>query len=39
MGPGYIFHLYVVKNCKIADDSMTTRAREKIRTYLESLEF
>jgi hypothetical protein len=28
-----------VKNHKIADNSATTEAREKISTYLESLEF
>jgi hypothetical protein len=31
------FHL--AKNKKIADYSTTTKAREKISTYLESLEF
>ncbi len=30
---------YLVKNNKIADNSATTEAREKIRTYSESLEF
>ncbi len=30
---------YLVKNHKIADNSATTDAREKIITYLESLEF
>ncbi len=28
-----------VKNCKIANNSGTTEAREKISTYLESLEY
>ncbi len=32
-------NFYLVKNHKIADNSATTEAREKISTYLESLEF
>jgi hypothetical protein len=32
-------NFYLVKNQKIADNSATTEAREKISTYLESLEF
>jgi hypothetical protein len=32
-------NFYLVKNNKIADNSATTEAREKISTYLESLEF
>jgi hypothetical protein len=32
-------NFYLVKNCEIAKKSTTTKAREKISTYLESLEF
>ncbi len=32
-------NFYLVKNNKIADNSVNTEAREKICTYLESLEF
>jgi hypothetical protein len=32
-------NFYLVKNHKIANNSATTEAREKISTYLESLEF
>jgi len=32
-------NLYLVKSHKIANKSATTEAREKISTYLESLEF
>ncbi len=35
-----MFHnFYLAKNHKIANDSMTTKAREQISTDLESLEF
>ncbi len=37
---GHIFcNFYLAKNHKIANSSTTTKAREKINTYLESLEF
>jgi hypothetical protein len=32
-------HFYLLKNCKIDDNSAMTEAGEKISTYLESLEF
>ncbi len=32
------WNFYVVKNDKIANNSVTSQAREKIRTHLESLE-
>ncbi len=35
MGPRYVFHFYLVKSHKIA----IAKAREKISTILESLEF
>jgi hypothetical protein len=37
--PAIFCNFYLVKNHKIADNSATTEAREKICTYLESLEF
>ncbi len=39
IGPRYILQLYLVKNHKIANNSATTEAREKISAHLESLEF
>ncbi len=36
--PDMFYNLYLVKNYKIANYSATTEAREKISTYLESLE-
>ncbi len=39
MGPRYVLQLYLVKNHKIAKNSTTTEAKEKISTDLESLEF
>ncbi len=39
MVPAMLCNFYLVKNHKIADNSATTEAREKISTYLESLEF
>jgi hypothetical protein len=38
MVPAIFCNFYLVKNHKIADDLVTTEAREKIGTYLESLE-
>jgi hypothetical protein len=37
--PDMFCNFYLVKNHRIADNSTTTKAREKIRTDLESLEF
>ncbi len=37
--PDMFYNFYLVKNHKIASHSLTTEAREKISTYLESLEF
>ncbi len=37
--PDKFCNFYLVKNHKIANNSATTEAREKISTYLESLEF
>jgi hypothetical protein len=37
--PDMFSNFYVVKNHKIANNSATTEATEKISTYLESLEF
>jgi hypothetical protein len=37
--PAMFCNFYLVKNRKIADNSATTEAREKICAYLESLEF
>ncbi len=37
--PDMFCNFYFVKNHKIANNSATTGAREKISTYLESLEF
>jgi hypothetical protein len=37
--PDMFCNFYLVKNYKIADNSTTAKAREKIRTDLESLEF
>jgi hypothetical protein len=37
--PNMFCYFYVMKNHKIANNSTTTEAREKIRTYLKSLEF
>jgi hypothetical protein len=37
--PDMFCNFYLVKNQKIASDSATTEAREKMRTDLESLEF
>jgi hypothetical protein len=39
MGPRYVLQLFKVKNYKNAKNAKTTKAREKISTYLESLEF
>jgi hypothetical protein len=39
MGFKYVLQLLFSENQKIADYSTTTKAREKISTYLESLEF
>jgi hypothetical protein len=40
MSPRYVFfYFYLVKNNKIANNSTTTEAREKISIDLESLEF
>jgi hypothetical protein len=36
--PDMFCNFYLVKNHKIANNSATTEAREKISTYLESLE-
>ena len=37
--PDMVCNFYLVKNHKIANNSTTIEAREKISTYLESLEF
>jgi hypothetical protein len=37
--PDMFYNFYLVKNHKIAKNSTTTKAREKISTFLESLEF
>jgi hypothetical protein len=37
--PNMFCNFYLVKNHKIANNSTTTKAREKISTDLESLEF
>jgi hypothetical protein len=37
--PGMFCNFYLAKNHKIANNSATTEAKEKISTYLESLEF
>jgi hypothetical protein len=37
--PAMFCNFYLVKNHKIADNSATTQAREKMSTLLESLEF
>jgi hypothetical protein len=37
--PGMFCNFYFVKNHKIANNTATTEAREKISTYLESLKF
>ncbi len=37
--PGMFYNFYLVKNHIITNNSATTEAREKIITYLESLEF
>jgi hypothetical protein len=37
--PDMLYNFYLMKNHKIANKSATTEAREKISTYLESLEF
>jgi hypothetical protein len=39
MGPIDVLQLLFVKNYKIAKNWATTKAKEKISTYLESLEF
>jgi hypothetical protein len=39
IGPRYVLQLLLVKNHKVANNSATTKAREKISTYLESVEF
>ncbi len=39
MGLGYALHFLFTKSHKIVKILKTTKAREKIRTYLESLEF
>jgi len=39
LGPDMLCNLYLAKNNKIAYNSATTVAREKISTFLESLEF
>ncbi len=38
IGPKYVCNIYLVKNHKIAKNSAITEAREKISTYLDSLE-
>jgi len=38
MGARYVLKLYLGKNHKIPENATTIRAREKISTYLESLE-
>jgi hypothetical protein len=37
--PAMFCNFYIVKNHKIAGNSATTEAREKVSTYLESVEF
>jgi hypothetical protein len=37
MVPDMFYNFYLVKNQKIANNSSTTEAREKISTYLESV--
>jgi hypothetical protein len=37
--PDMLCHFYLVKNHKIANNSTTTKTREKISTDLKSLEF
>jgi hypothetical protein len=37
--PDMFSNFYLVKNHKIANNSATTEAKEKLSTYLESLEF
>jgi len=37
--PDMFCNFYLVKYCKIDKNSTNTKAREKISTYLESLEF
>ncbi len=39
MGPRYVLHIFIVKNDKIANNSSATKAREKITTDLESIDF
>jgi hypothetical protein len=38
MGPGYVLQLLLMKSHKIANNSATTEAREKIFSDLQSLE-
>jgi hypothetical protein len=38
MLPRYVCNFYLVKNCIIAKNSATTKAKEKISTYFESLD-
>jgi len=37
--PDMFYNFYLVKNHKVANNSTNTKAREKISTFLESLEF
>ncbi len=37
--PGMFCNFYLVKNHKIANNSATTEAREKVTTYLQSVQF
>jgi hypothetical protein len=37
--PAMFCNFYLAKNHKIADNSATTEAKEKMSTYLKSLEF
>ncbi len=39
LGPAMLCNFYLVKIHKISDNSATTEGRDKISTYLESLEF
>jgi hypothetical protein len=39
MGSRYVLQLLIVKSCKIANNSATTEAMEKMCAFLESLEF
>ncbi len=39
MGSRYVLQIYIVRNHKIADNSITIEDREKVRAYLKSLKF